>query len=36
MHRNLVVRVSGFAAYSVGLSREVQDDVLRRHAHALR
>jgi formate C-acetyltransferase len=34
-HRNLVVRVSGFSAYFVRLSREVQDDVIRRRAHAL-
>jgi formate C-acetyltransferase len=30
---NLVVRVSGFSAYFVTLSREVQDDVIRRRAH---
>ena len=34
-HRNLVVRVSGFSAYFVGLSREVQDDVIRRRAHVM-
>lgn len=28
MLRNLMVRVSGFAAYFVGLSCEVQDDVM--------
>ena len=32
-HRNLVVRVSGFSAYFTQLSREVQDDVIRRRAH---
>ena len=35
LHRDLVVRVSGFSAYFVALSREVQDDVIRRRAHAL-
>ena len=34
LHRDLVVRVSGFSAYFVTLSREVQDDVIRRRAHA--
>jgi len=34
LHRNLVVRVSGFSEYFVSLSREVQDDVIRRRAHA--
>ncbi|MCU0522913.1 MAG: glycyl radical protein, partial [Anaerolineae bacterium] len=33
LHRNLVVRVSGFSQYFVALSREVQDDVIRRRAH---
>jgi pyruvate-formate lyase len=35
LHRNLVVRVSGFSQYFVALSREVQDDVIRRRAHAV-
>jgi pyruvate-formate lyase len=32
-HRDLVVRVSGFSAYFVGLSPEVQEDIVRRRAH---
>jgi formate C-acetyltransferase len=35
MHRNLVVRVSGFSSYFTQLSKEVQDDVIRRRAHSL-
>ncbi len=34
LHRNLVVRVSGFSEYFVRLPVEVQEDVIRRHAHA--
>jgi pyruvate-formate lyase len=34
-HRDLVVRVSGFSQYFVHLDKEVQDDVIRRRAHAL-
>ncbi len=33
LHRDLVVRVSGFSQYFIALSREVQDDVIRRRAH---
>ncbi|MBN1248669.1 MAG: hypothetical protein JXC32_13500 [Anaerolineae bacterium] len=33
LHRDLVVRVSGFSQYFVALDREVQDDVIRRRAH---
>ncbi len=33
LHRDLVVRVSGFSQYFVQLSKEVQDDVIRRRAH---
>lgn len=33
LHRDLVVRVSGFSQYFVHLSKEVQDDVIRRRAH---
>jgi len=32
-YRNLVVRVSGFSAYFVTLSREVQEDILHRTEH---
>jgi formate C-acetyltransferase len=32
-HRDLVVRVSGFSQYFVHLTKEVQDDVIRRRAH---
>lgn len=32
-HGDLVVRVSGFSAYFTRLSREVQDDIIRRRAH---
>jgi formate C-acetyltransferase len=32
-YRNLVVRVSGFAARFVELEPEVQEDILRRRAH---
>lgn len=32
-YRSMVVRVSGFSAYFVELSREVQQDVIRRRAH---
>ncbi len=34
LYRDLVVRVSGFSQYFVQLSRAVQDDVIRRRAHA--
>ncbi len=34
LHRDLVVRVSGFSAYFVTLDQEVQNDVIRRRAHA--
>jgi formate C-acetyltransferase len=34
LHRDLVVRVSGFSQYFVHLPRDVQDDVIRRRAHA--
>jgi len=34
LHRDLVVRVSGFSAYFVALDQEVQNDVIRRRAHA--
>ena len=34
LHRDLVVRVSGFSQYFVTLDREVQNDVIRRRAHA--
>jgi formate C-acetyltransferase len=33
-YRNLIVRVSGFSEYFVHLSPEVQNDVIRRRAHA--
>jgi pyruvate-formate lyase len=33
LHRDLVVRVSGFSQYFVRLSREEQNDVIRRRAH---
>lgn len=33
LHRDLVVRVSGFSQYFVALDREVQDDIIRRRAH---
>jgi pyruvate-formate lyase len=33
LHRNLVVRVSGFSQYFIQLSKEVQEDVIRRRAH---
>ncbi len=33
-YRNLIVRVSGFSEYFVNLSPEVQNDVIRRRAHA--
>jgi pyruvate-formate lyase len=33
-HRDLVVRVSGFSAYYVELSDDVQEDILRRRAHS--
>ena len=33
-YRNLVVRVSGFSAYYTSLEPEVQDDIIRRRAHA--
>jgi len=36
MHRNLVVRVSGFSSYFTQLSKEVQDDVIRRRTHTLK
>jgi formate C-acetyltransferase len=32
-YRDLTVRVSGFSAYFVNLSPEVQEDVIRRRAH---
>jgi pyruvate formate-lyase/glycerol dehydratase family glycyl radical enzyme len=34
-HRNLVVRVAGYSAYFVQLSRRVQDDIIARQEHAL-
>ena len=34
-YRSLLVRVAGYSAYFVELSREVQDDILSRTAHAL-
>ena len=34
LHGDLVVRVSGFSQYFVRLTKEVQDDVIRRRAHA--
>lgn len=33
-HRHLVVRVSGFSAYFTELAPQVQDDIIRRRAHA--
>jgi len=33
LYENLVVRVSGFSAYFISLSKEVQEDVIRRRAH---
>jgi formate C-acetyltransferase len=33
LHRDLVVRVSGFSQYFVHLAKEVQDDVIRRRSH---
>ena len=32
-YRNLLVRVTGYNAYFVGLGREVQDELISRHAH---
>jgi len=32
-YRNLLVRVTGYNAYFVGLGREVQDELIARHAH---
>ena len=34
-YKSLLVRVAGYSAYFVELSREVQDDILSRTAHAL-
>lgn len=34
-HRNLVVRVAGYSAYFVQLSRRVQEDIISRQEHAL-
>jgi len=35
MHKDLVVRVGGFSAYFVQLTREVQDDIIARTEQGL-
>jgi formate C-acetyltransferase len=35
LHRNLIVRVAGYSAYFVELDRGVQDEIIKRTAHAM-
>jgi formate C-acetyltransferase len=34
-YRNLLVRVTGYNAYFVGLGKEIQDEIIAREAHRL-
>jgi pyruvate-formate lyase len=34
-YRNLLVRVTGYNAYFVGLGKEIQDEIIARESHAL-
>jgi len=34
-HAGLIVRVAGYSAFFVELSKEIQDDIIRRNAHQL-
>jgi pyruvate-formate lyase len=34
-HRNLLVRVTGYNAYFVGLGKEIQDEIMARESHRL-
>ena len=35
LHRNLIVRVAGYSAYFIELDRGVQDEIIKRTAHAM-
>jgi formate C-acetyltransferase len=34
-YRNLLVRVTGYNSYSVGLGKEIQDEIIAREPHQL-